>query len=126
MKSYLIAAIWAIATYHIYRLIKYIVTSRRDAIEASRLGCQRAPVLRSWFPWGVDLVYEALAADRAKMFPVMAWKRCELIGATYEYRVMGTKSIFTSDPKNIQAILATQFNDFCLGAPRRGNFRPRK
>jgi len=30
----------------------------------------------------------------------------------------------TVDPKNIQAVLATQFHDFSLGQTRRGNFFP--
>jgi hypothetical protein len=31
---------------------------------------------------------------------------------------------FTSDPKNIQAILALQFKEFGLGDARNGNFEP--
>jgi hypothetical protein len=37
---------------------------------------------------------------------------------------MGTDMYATVDPKNIQAILATQFNDFSLGPSRRGSFWP--
>ncbi|KAI5954290.1 hypothetical protein KGF54_002065 [Candida jiufengensis] len=34
---------------------------------------------------------------------------------TYHERVFGTPLVFTKDPENIKSILATQFNDFCLG-----------
>jgi hypothetical protein len=43
---------------------------------------------------------------------------------TYKYSVLGNNNIFTADEKNIQAILATQFNDPDLGPHRRGNFWP--
>lgn len=37
---------------------------------------------------------------------------------TFSFNVLGTKVYFTSDPKNIQAILATQFADYDLGSTR--------
>ncbi|USP73415.1 translation initiation factor if-2 [Curvularia clavata] len=37
---------------------------------------------------------------------------------------MGVEGIFTIEPKNIQAILATQFKDFGLGKVRNRNFSP--
>ncbi|KAJ4400062.1 hypothetical protein N0V91_008943 [Didymella pomorum] len=43
---------------------------------------------------------------------------------TYETKILGDQVIFTSDPKNIQAMLATQFKDFELGQVRRGSFAP--
>lgn len=43
---------------------------------------------------------------------------------TYETKILGDTVIFTSDPKNIQAMLATQFKDFELGQVRRGSFAP--
>ncbi|KAI9743319.1 MAG: hypothetical protein M1818_003165 [Claussenomyces sp. TS43310] len=38
--------------------------------------------------------------------------------------VLGSSTLFTADEKNIEAMLATQFNDFGLGPDRRGSFRP--
>ncbi|KAG9731232.1 cytochrome P450, partial [Aureobasidium melanogenum] len=38
--------------------------------------------------------------------------------------ILGNEAHFTSDPKNIQALLATQFKDFGLGSARIGNFGP--
>lgn len=43
---------------------------------------------------------------------------------TYETKILGDQVIFTSDPRNIQAMLATQFKDFELGQVRRGSFAP--
>ena len=41
--------------------------------------------------------------------------------ATFKTPLFGQDILFTSDPKNIQAMLATQFQDFDLGPARRGN-----
>ncbi len=41
--------------------------------------------------------------------------------ATFKQHMLGQEVYFTSDPKNIQALLATKFDDFGLGPARRGN-----
>ncbi|KAL1599827.1 hypothetical protein SLS60_007632 [Paraconiothyrium brasiliense] len=43
---------------------------------------------------------------------------------TYETKILGDKVLFTCDPRNIQAILATKFKDFELGQVRTGSFAP--
>ncbi|KAG5416871.1 ALK2 [Candida metapsilosis] len=42
---------------------------------------------------------------------------------TFSMRIFGIKLWSTRDPENIKAILATQFNDFCLGT-RHAHFKP--
>ncbi|KAG5419204.1 ALK2 [Candida metapsilosis] len=42
---------------------------------------------------------------------------------TTSSRAFGVKVLLTKDPENIKAILATQFNDFCLGT-RHAHFKP--
>ena len=44
-------------------------------------------------------------------------RRC----STFKQSLLGQEVLFTSDPKNIQAMLAVQFDDFGLGPARRGN-----
>lgn len=44
------------------------------------------------------------------------------ITTTFDHNILGQLIIFTIDPKNIQAILATQFKDYCFGDSRNGNF----
>jgi len=43
---------------------------------------------------------------------------------TWTQNVLGTTAYVTFEPKNIQAILATQFPDFEIGSLRRSNFFP--
>lgn len=68
------------------------------------------------------------AADKERLFPDLLLQRhhdmVEHTGrvcTTFKSGLLGQKIYFTSDPKNIQAMLATQFQDYDLGPARRGN-----
>lgn len=114
-----------LGTYAFYSIIRQIIITRRDAIKADRLGCKAPPRLPNRFPLALDFVYESLAADRARTFPDLLVQRIERAGvATYVFTLLLADGIHTTDPLNIQAILATQFNDFSLGWLRRANFFP--
>ncbi|MCJ1288257.1 hypothetical protein MMC26_007612 [Xylographa opegraphella] len=125
MQNYLLALVWAVVAYVIYSFISNIITERRYALEAERLGCKQAPRLPNLFPYGIDRIREALQADKAQQFMAMITRRFDAMDAlTFETKVLGVISHMTADPKNIQAILATQFHDFELGRTRCENFRP--
>ena len=116
MQLYLLALIWSVAAYIVYTIISKIVLDRRHAAEAKRLGCKPVQTLPNTLPLAIDRVYEAISADRKKLFPNVIQDRWdEMGGRTYDYYLMGNKGFFTAEPKNIQAMLATQFNDFCTG-----------
>jgi cytochrome P450 len=67
-------------------------------------------------------------ADKQRLFPDLLLHRQETINqlkgrvcSTHRQYILGQTQYFTCDPKNVQAILATQFQDFDLGPARRGN-----
>ena len=125
MQLYFLAATWTCAAYIIYKLISNTLINRHNAAEEKRLGCKPSPRWPSSWPFGLDLVWEALKSDRAKLFPELLLSRFERMNRTdYHYVALGTKSFVTADPKNVQALLATQFKDFMLGDIRKGNFQP--
>jgi hypothetical protein len=73
----------------------------------------------------------SLAADKAKALPALAEQRVQTISdienrnvTTFIIRNLGRDLYFTVDPKNIQAVLATQFKDFELGEIRRRSVHP--
>ena len=125
MLVYYTALIWAVASYVLYSLIVRIITYRRHAAEAKRLGCKPPQAVQNnWF-FGIKRIIEAVQSDRVKLFPDLVLERSQQIGVpTYSYTILGTEGFFTIDPKNIQAILATQFHDYGLGHIRRANFFP--
>ncbi|KAK0101499.1 hypothetical protein ONS95_006668 [Cadophora gregata] len=117
--------ILATVSYIIYIVYSSFVQSRRHARKARELKCEEPPLQKNKYPLGIDQIKRALAADKEKLFPIDTIQRTADVGAiTYRYSVLGNNNIFTADEKNIQAVLATQFNDFDLGPTRRGNFWP--
>ncbi|KAL2126695.1 hypothetical protein VTI74DRAFT_388 [Chaetomium olivicolor] len=119
------ALFWAAASCVLYNIVSSFAASRREAAKARALGCEEPPFEKNRWPLGIDNLLRALRADRAQHFPEDLIKRFETLGTnTYRYQVLGARNLRTADPKNIQAILATQFSDFDLGPTRRGNFLP--
>lgn len=70
-------------------------------------------------------------ADKEQLFPDMLQRRQDIVSelngrlvATHRAYLLGQEIYFTSDPENIKAMLATQFNDYDLGEARRYNMMP--
>ncbi len=125
MHSYLFALIWAALAFILYRLVSNILAKRHHAAEAQRLGCKPATKQENMLPFGIDRIRNAMKADQNKSFPDFVIQRFEEVGAdTFQFNILGDQGYFTADPKNIQAVLATQFNDYCLGPNRRDSFFP--
>lgn len=82
-------------------------------------------------PLGLQNISRILKADKAGRIPQYFKERtdsaCVENGkniTTIHQHIMGGESIFTVEPRNIQAVLATQFKDFGLGKVRNRNFSP--
>ena len=110
------------------KTIDTIISHRYHARRAKELGCfpvQR--IRRNRFPLGVDNVYRLLKADQCKKLPEELYKIYREQGNevgdgavnTWMESKFGTSYYVTAEPRNVQAILATQFNDFEVGDVRR-------
>ncbi|KAE8371137.1 cytochrome P450 [Aspergillus bertholletiae] len=112
------------------RLLWSILTNFRHTQNARKWHCGAIPT----YPGdilGINTLKEVLRADKEKLIPTVPVRRVETLSAregryvtTFRFRQVGRESIFTSDPKNMQAILATQFKDFELGHTRRQALLP--
>lgn len=67
-------------------------------------------------------------ADRDQKFPNLMKSRQDEMSkihgrecSTFSFHLLGQQIYFTSDPKNIQTILAHNFDDYGLGPARRNN-----
>jgi hypothetical protein len=67
-------------------------------------------------------------ADRDQKFPNLMQSRqndmSKIYGrecSTFQFHLLGQQLYFTSDPKNIQTMLANNFDDYALGPARRNN-----
>ena len=126
MHTYLAAASCLFAVYIAYYFLSIALASRRHAQDAARLGC-KPPLRRDHtLPLGIDLVQKVVKADREKHVPDMFLQIYEELGcpSTWTQNFLGADDLITADPKNIQAMLSTQFNDFEIGRERRENFAP--
>lgn len=112
--------------------IRYVVVCTRQAAKARALGCQTAPLLRPWDVFGVQnfrieingmktnrLSFAFL--DRKNKMSAKVGRDCKTFRIKYP---PGETWYYTFDPKNLQAVLATQFQDFQQPAARVGAFEP--
>ncbi|ROW05736.1 hypothetical protein VMCG_05152 [Cytospora schulzeri] len=118
-------ALIASISYVVYYSLNSLVQSRRRAAKARQLGCQEPPLESSRLPLGIDIIQASTQADKEKLFPDHLIRKAERVGATtWKYSVLGQTNVNTNDPRNIQAILATNFGTFDLGPRRARTFWP--
>lgn len=109
-----------------------IVTQVRQTAKAKSLGCQATPLFRPWDLLGIQnfkiemngmktnrLSYAFL--NRKREMSKKTGRDCKTFRIRYP---PGETWFYTFDPKNLQAVLATQFHDFQLPAARVGAFEP--
>ena len=99
----------AIIFLHCTTLVALISVSQEDQF-VSKNNCQSPATLKYSWPLGIDLLSEAFAADRTGTildFFVTIVKRT---GNTFEQIILGARGIDTVDPRNIEAVLSTQFS----------------
>ncbi|RDW59257.1 hypothetical protein BP5796_12181 [Coleophoma crateriformis] len=88
-------------------------------IKARSLGCGLAPTEPTKWPLGLDMVVRGIRASREQRVMEFVLERFENMGChTWYMNLLGSSNLLTADPKNIQALLATQFDDFRTGAPK--------
>ncbi|KAJ5787144.1 Cytochrome P450 E-class CYP52 [Penicillium paradoxum] len=115
----------------VLQVIRMTINSWQHSRNATKLGCGGVPAYPCKDPFGIDTLKQGLAADKVKLIPELAERRNRVISeqenryvTTFSLLNLGRTHISTIDPKNIQAILATQFKDFELGAARRSALHP--
>ncbi|KAJ5938395.1 Cytochrome P450 E-class CYP52 [Penicillium verhagenii] len=72
------------------------------------------------WPWALDILkrqYDALPDQRILMFQSQYFDR---IGPNMTFKLFGKQGYLTADPKNVESILSTNFEDWCLGSRRPG------
>lgn len=107
----------ALVVYLGYRQLIYLLSSRKIARQH---GTKPAKADRHWDPFlGLDFVINTIRASRGKYQLEDLQARFFRIGHTFTSNILGDLLIFTDEPKNVQAVLATQFADFDMGALRR-------
>jgi hypothetical protein len=114
-----------------YKLLSIIALRFQNASTAKKLGCKPAPEFPSPDPLGIKNVLDLMKAnDNGVLLEHFKsrWDRVSKIEGrtvlTFDAHFIREHFYMTCDPKNIQAVLATQFKDFELGPIRFGTFSP--
>ncbi|TLD33749.1 hypothetical protein PspLS_00228 [Pyricularia sp. CBS 133598] len=109
----------------IYKLLNsLIIRPLQNRLSAYRLNCGSVPAEPSKWPLGIDTVLRGLHADKEQRMPDYVASRFAAMGRyTWRISVLGTSNIITAEPRNVQALLATQFDDFSIGDARTTNLK---
>lgn len=126
LAIYLLCAAVAVV---VYGYISTISTRRRHAAAAKERGCEPPPLEKRPDPFALTNLARTMWSLRDNRILEYMQGTFDDTSAnrtvyTYETKILGDKVLFTCDPRNIQAMLATQFKDFELGQVRRGSFAP--
>jgi len=112
----------AVSLLSVALLLSYI-SSYVESRNAERLGCAPPPTLGTDSFFGQKLLRSVFAKRGRKAYLDSLTRRMNTRGVdTFQFTIFGSKNIVTRDPVNIQALLATRFRDFGMGA-RKSNFR---
>ena len=97
-----------------------IFSSIHERFSIRRLGAV-PPKVPSYLPFGLDIIYRSIRHSlRYRDLEFWLWLfeyRKNPHSQTVEVGIGGQRFIFTADPENIKAILATQFQDYGKGKP---------
>jgi hypothetical protein len=111
-------------------VIYYVASSIRQAAKAKSLGCLPAPLFQPWDVLGVqNFMIELNGMNTNHLSDAFLIRKHEMsaqVGRDCKtFRIQyppGEIWYYTFDPKNLQAVLATQFQDFQQPAARVGAF----
>jgi hypothetical protein len=109
----------------IISLVKtFLIKPLQILLKSRRLGCGPVPFEPFRWPLGIDVIRRSLRADREQRTPDHVAARFGAMGCyTWGLSLLGTSNLITAEPRNVQALLATQFDDFIMGTARRTNLK---
>ena len=118
----------ALAAYVLYSVYQRMLLKRKASAYAFAPGMVGAPW---WDAMGVKRIVDMLKAmDEDRVLDFLKQMSDDVNSAygrrhkTIEMYLAGSTGWFTTDPKNVQSILALDFNSFGLGKDRIGSFLP--
>jgi hypothetical protein len=130
MHTSLWIGLWVFASYVVFKIVASILEERQHRARAKELGCEDIVPKLSRDPLGIANTVRLWKAFTGQTMPYYLMESYHKVNRKYSrhvqtasYDILGIPLIHTSDPKNIQAVLATQFKDFELSDLRTDVFR---
>ncbi|KAJ5771826.1 hypothetical protein N7520_002355 [Penicillium odoratum] len=110
------------ALYATFLVLRYLVQLHQHRKQSKSLHCQPCATGSSNF-FGILAFIRLSKAVREKRWIDYLANQYSIYGNTFRQRMFGREIMTTIEPANVKAILATQFQDFCLGT-RHEQFYP--
>ncbi|KAH8821917.1 cytochrome P450 [Xylogone sp. PMI_703] len=108
-------------SYLLYHVVQGWRTYARDKAFGAAHGCLP---METWIPYkwplGLDILkkqYDALPDQRLLLFQCQFFDK---LGPNMTMRLFGSQGYLTADPKNVEAMLQTNFGDWYMGSRRPG------
>ncbi|DAA74994.1 TPA_exp: Cytochrome P450 [Trichophyton benhamiae CBS 112371] len=98
-----------------YKLVRSYNQSREDEQFAASKGCQPPRKWSAKWPLGLDMLVKAVRYEKRQQILQLFLEEVAASGSTFEQNLLFARGIDTVEPRNIEAILSTQFTDFGLG-----------
>lgn len=110
------------ALYATFLVLRYLAQLYHHHKQSKSLHCQPCTPGYSTF-FGIPAFIRLSKAVREKRWIDYLTDQYAIYGNTFQQKMFGREIITTIEPGNVKAILATQFQDFCLGT-RHEQFYP--
>ncbi|KAJ5999391.1 hypothetical protein N7451_007201 [Penicillium sp. IBT 35674x] len=110
------------AVYATFLVLRYLAQLHHHHKQSKSLNCQPCTPGSSTF-FGIPAFIRLSKAVREKRWIDYLTDQYAIYGNTFQQKMFGREIITTIEPGNVKAILATQFQDFCLGT-RHEQFYP--
>ncbi len=103
----------------------YTILTIRRLRTIRKHGCKSPPAVHQRDPFfGLDIVFEVFSSMKKRKRNVSFEQLFEKYGSTFQSQVYTTKKIFTIEPKNLQAVFATDFDSWGVEPVRLFFFEP--
>ncbi|KAF2730157.1 cytochrome P450 [Polyplosphaeria fusca] len=118
-RGLVLAAI--VSCYIVYVYLRRKRQRKADKIFGAQNGCLPMEVMLPYkWPFALDVLkkqYDALPSQRLLAFQSQYFDR---LGPNFKLMLFGNEGYMTTDPKNIEAVLSTRFEDWVMGSRSAG------
>ncbi|USP76220.1 uncharacterized protein yc1106_03494 [Curvularia clavata] len=109
--------------YLVHRYLEKRAERKEQDAFGEKMGCEPLPVMKTKWPLGIDVLFTASRHVKEQILLQFFMEIIDSTGLTHEQRILGKVQYNTIEPKNIEAVLSTQFENFGFGK-RTENFAP--
>jgi cytochrome P450 len=114
-----------VGTYFAIRLVQDLFCFVKRRHQASKLKCQSPPSPPQKDPFfGLDQVFDLLRTIKNRQKNLSLREQLESYGGTFKTNHYGNTKLFTSEPRNLQAVFATDFASWGVAPLRHFYFGP--